>query len=86
MSAIISIMDKFWGFVGQSDRKRLATLPEPDTLTRVTDLRYLDDGDPMHMLDVYYPEGTAEPLPVIIDVHGGGWMYGDKELNRLYCL
>ena len=86
MSAIISIMDKFWSFVGQSDQKRLATLPEPDTLTRVTDLRYLDDGDPMHMLDVYYPKGTTEPLPVIIDVHGGGWMYGDKELNRLYCL
>ena len=86
MSFIISAMDKFWSFVGKEDQKRLATLPEPEGITRITDLRYLDDGDPMHMLDVYYPEGTTAPLPVIIDVHGGGWMYGDKELNRLYCL
>ena len=86
MSVIISIMDKFWSFVGKEDQKRLATLPEPEGVVRITDLCYLDDGDPMHMLDVYYPEGTNAPLPVIIDVHGGGWMYGDKELNRLYCL
>ena len=86
MSVIISIMDKFWSFVGKEDQKRLATLPEPEGVVRITDLRYLDDGDPMHMLDAYYPEGTTEPLPVIIDVHGGGWMYGDKDLNRLYCL
>ena len=30
MSAIISIMDKFWSFVGKEDQKRLATLPEPE--------------------------------------------------------
>ncbi len=41
-----------------------------------------------HLLDVYYPEGTKADakLPVIIDIHGGGWMYGDKDLNKYYCL
>lgn len=24
--------------------------------------------------------------PVIIDIHGGGWMYGTKEINKNYCL
>ena len=86
MSAILSIMDKFWGVTEMMDQRRLATLKEPDAVTRITDIPYLDDGDPMHQLDVYYPDGTTDPLPVIIDVHGGGWMYGDKELNRLYCL
>ena len=86
MAGILSIMDKFWGVTGMMDQKRLATLAEPENVTRITDLPYLDDGDPLHLLDVYYPDGTQDPLPVIIDVHGGGWMYGDKELNRLYCL
>ena len=75
-----------WGVTEMMDQKRLATLKEPENVTRITDIPYLDDGDPMHKLDVYYPDGTTDPLPVIIDVHGGGWMYGDKELNRLYCL
>ena len=26
-----------------------------------------------------------DKLPVIIDIHGGGWMYGDKGLNENYC-
>ena len=86
MAGMQSLLDKFWGVTARMDQKRLATLHEPENVTRVTDLAYLDDGDPMHLLDVYYPDGTTEPLPVIIDVHGGGWMYGDKELNRLYCL
>lgn len=25
-------------------------------------------------------------MPFIVDVHGGAWVYGDKELNRKYCL
>jgi acetyl esterase/lipase len=35
---------------------------------------------------VYYPKGTVGLLPTVIDIHGGGWMYGDKELNKYYCL
>ncbi len=46
-----------------------------------------------HLLDVYMPQrvhealtaGTltdAERLPVFIDIHGGGFLYGYKELNR----
>ena len=34
-----------------------------------------------------YPNNISEndKLPVIIDIHGGGWMYGDKGLNENYC-
>ncbi len=38
------------------------------------------------LLDVYYPEGTAAPLPTVISIHGGGWFYGDKELYSHYCM
>lgn len=33
------------------------------------------------------PSGEKENgLPVIVSVHGGGWVYGDKELYQFYCM
>ncbi len=86
MSIIEKGIGLFWLNTKIQDDKRIATLSVPDGITEVTDLEYLTDGHKYHKLDVYYPEGTTDKLPVIIDVHGGGWAYGDKELNKIYCL
>ena len=75
-----------WKKIGRSDAKRLAGQTPAPGVAGDCDICYIDDGHPMHMLDVYYPEGTDGPLPVIFDIHGGGWMYGNKDLNRNYCL
>lgn len=83
---IIKIMQMSWSFTCSSDQKRIAQQTPPDNVQQITDIAYIDDGNIYHLLDVYYPQGTTENLPVIIDVHGGGWMYGDKELNKYYCL
>ncbi len=80
------ILAAFWGNTKRQDDKRIATLKMPDGVFESNDHRYVDDLNKYHKLDVYYPEGTQEKLPVIIDIHGGGWMYGDKELNKPYCL
>lgn len=32
------------------------------------------------------PSGEEGRLPVIVSVHGGGWVYGDKELYQFYCM
>ena len=41
----------------------------------------------MQKLDVYRPkQAQGEDLPVIISVHGGAWMYGDKERYQYYCM
>jgi len=73
--------------MGNVDKKRLKECPpDPAGLITKCDIPYLDGGHRHHLLDVYYPEGTDKPLPVIIDVHGGGWVYGDKEINKPYCL
>ena len=38
-------------------------------------------------MDVYKPVGEVkEPLPIILDVHGGGLIAGRKEQNRNLCL
>lgn len=42
------------------------------------DVRY--GKDPAHRLDIYLPTGAAPvPLPVFINIHGGGWSHGYKE-------
>lgn len=50
------------------------------------DLFYLEDQDPSHKLDIYYPSDAKGLLPVIVDVHGGAWIYGDKEVNKRFAL
>lgn len=45
---------------------------------RLENLRY--GSDPDQLLDVYLPRG-ARKAPVLVMVHGGAWMYGDKEAS-----
>ncbi|WP_146117098.1 MULTISPECIES: alpha/beta hydrolase [unclassified Paenibacillus] len=49
-----------------------------DGITRVVDVLYADEGRNDSTLDIYYPSVTSEPLPVVLWVHGGGWVLGDK--------
>ncbi len=37
-------------------------------------------------LDVYSPSKPAGPTPVLMMIHGGGWLYGTKEESVLYLL
>ena len=52
--------------------------PLPPGVTKVADCEYVRDGHPRHRLDLYLPEHVEERLPVILWVHGGGWITGDK--------
>lgn len=84
------ILDKIfalnWANTKKMDDKRIATLSWPEGVAESDNHFYCDDGHKYHSLDVYYPENAEGKLPVIVDIHGGGWMYGDKELNKNYCL
>ena len=85
---IVKIMQISWKFCDKSDKKRMATQTPPENVVKVKDLPYIDDGNQYHKFDVFYPEGeiAKEGLPVIIDIHGGGWMYATKDLNEYYCM
>ena len=40
--------------------------------------------DPLQQLDIYLPPAGEGPFPVIVNVHGGGMMSGDKHDWHLY--
>ncbi len=68
----------------RSDRKRDRGLTVPRGLTLHKNISY--GPHKKQLLDVYLPENSQRPLPVIVSVHGGGWVYGDKELYSHYCM
>jgi acetyl esterase/lipase len=46
-------------------------------VTRVVDVPY-SDGHPRHRLDVYHRVDKPSGCPTLLQVHGGGWVIGDK--------
>lgn len=76
-----------WKFVRdctKSDAKRDASLKEPVDIIAKKNINYAGNDDFYNLLDVYYPADTAEKLPVIISIHGGGYVYGTKEIYKFY--
>ena len=66
-----------------NDAKRDAGLKTPDDIKRFDDIAY-GPVPKWNTLDVYRPKQEDGMLPVIVIVHGGGWVYGDKELYQFY--
>ena len=65
------------------DKKRDAAIPLPSGITECRNISYGSFGG-QSLLDVYYPDGTTGPLPTIVSIHGGGYVYGSKEIYRRY--
>lgn len=83
----VNAMRKAWA---QSDAKRDAGLKEPESLDKYRDISYGPYGK-QNLLDIYVPKdkgstATEKGFPIIVNIHGGGYFYGDKELYRFYCM
>ncbi len=54
--------------------------PERPGMRTLRDLAYVQDGHERQKLDLYLPrQERAEPMPLIVWVHGGAWQAGSKE-------
>lgn len=70
----------------KGDIERNQGLSTPEDIIRYNDIGYGEDHK-WQLLDVYRPTGQeGKKLPVIVSVHGGGWVYGDKEQYQYYCM
>lgn len=60
--------------------------PFPKEVNYQKDIAYASDQERAHRLDLYRPKGTeSQRLPVVINVHGGGLLLGNKEFNKYFC-
>ena len=67
----------------RSDKKRDSAIALPAGITECRNISYGSHGKES-LLDVYYPNGTTTPLPTIVSIHGGGYVYGSKEIYRRF--
>ena len=64
--------------VGKLDLSRL-----PEEVTEIFDISYSEDDLPGHRMDIFIRrDGTKKPI--LIDIHGGGFISEDKAMNRLF--
>ena len=70
----------------EGDEKRDAGLdPHPSDIERIDNLSYGSDPT-WHLLDLYLPKKRPNKIPTIINIHGGGWVYGNKEVYQFFGL
>lgn len=63
----------------QQPPAKAAPRPLPDTVVLEPDIEYGRAGERSLKLDLLRPKAeSAEPMPVIAFIHGGGWQGGDK--------
>ena len=67
----------------KSDKQRDAAIPLPVGVTEYRNISYGHHGQE-NLLDVYTPADAREALPTIVSIHGGGYVYGSKEIYRRY--
>lgn len=67
------------------DNRRDAGLTTPEDIMRDDNILYGTDTK-WQLLDVYRPKQYEGKRPVIVSVHGGGWVYGTKKTYSFYCM
>ncbi len=69
---------------GQSRLGLLVPVPRPSrAVERLRDIDYWDDGARRHRVDIYRPRRSVAGAPVLLYLHGGAWILGDKREQGL---
>ena len=81
----ITSLSEFCRSNAVDDAKRNEGLKTPENVRRYDNILYGEDKE-RNILDVYRPKDFNGKLPVIVSIHGGGWVYGDKDIMQFYCM
>ena len=77
------IMKKSGDIALKTDVVKLDLSRLPEDVTEIKDISYADDNDPGHKLDIFVRmDGSKKPI--LIDIHGGGFISEDKAMNRMF--
>jgi len=66
--------------VASQERPKQPAPPRlPEGVRVLRDLQYVEHGHERNRLDLYLPEQAEGQLPLVVWIHGGGWVGGNKE-------
>ena len=81
---VLAYLAKAWnGLVSLAGRTRLINPDDVPVRQVVKDIAYAD-AHRLQKMDITVPL-VEPPLPILVFVHGGGWMNGDKSIYRRIC-
>jgi len=78
------ILVLMWKVISENDHLYYTFAKPPEGMSLIEDVPYLDDELSAHRLDIARPFDYDGTLPVIVHVHGGGWVSGDKNSYYRY--
>ncbi len=81
VKALFRIIDKTMNRVQNSNYE----IKDADKIAVVKDVIYSTSDLKNCVLDYYFPTEHEGPLPVIINIHGGGFTAGGKEFRKSLC-
>ena len=83
------LLTNIWKLCKKADLERIGRQMPVSGVYYESDIAYIENGTNLQQLNLCYPKGhdfgKDGMLPTVIDIHGGGWMHGDKDLNQRYC-
>lgn len=73
-----------WILIAQGDEAYFKSAPQPGGATVSQEFFYAGTQHPQQSLEIIRPKRNKQTLPVIVHIHGGGWLYGDKHSYYRY--
>ncbi|MCM8525472.1 MAG: alpha/beta hydrolase [Lentisphaeraceae bacterium] len=74
--SIFLILAAVFNLNAQQQNKKAQKLPEH--IKKIANIEFAKEGDKSLQLDLYLPKNSTEKVPVIMWVHGGGWLKGSR--------
>nr|WP_290938248.1 hypothetical protein [Haliscomenobacter sp.] len=73
----------FSNFLFAQNQNPKAHLLPPNTIIH-NNIPYQNDTLKKHLLDIYLPANTSGKCPLLVFIHGGGWLVNDKYADMGY--
>lgn len=80
-------LKELWIQIAQGDLDYYQSASKPTGASVSRSIFYTQSTDPMQALEIIRPQDNSAVLPVIVHIHGGGWVYGHKDsYYKYYCM
>ena len=87
MSLKNEALKELWIQIAKGDQDYYESAIKPKGASISKDIYYAQTLDKMQALEIIRPSGSKKILPVIVHIHGGGWIYGHKDsYYKYYCM